>query len=180
MNLKLCSIAAALALAFATPVIAQQKQDTGAKADRPVQTERKGGEQRKVKDAEEERIEAEYKSAKAKCDGMKDNAKDVCEKEAKAKEKLAKAELDAKNNPSQRNQRKVAETKAEGEYEVAKEKCDDMKGDQKNACEKQAKAKHDQAKADIKKQYAARSDDKSKRERTATSGTASSSGASSK
>jgi hypothetical protein len=89
---------------------------------------------------------------------MKDNAKDVCMAEAKAKEKVAKAELDAKNNPSQRNQRKVAETKAEGEYDVAKEKCDDMKGDEKNACQKQAKAKHDQAKADIKKQYAQRSD----------------------
>ena len=43
-----------------------------------------------------------------------------------------------------------------------------MKGDEKNACQKQAKAKHDQAKADIKKQYAARGDDKSSR--TATSG----------
>jgi hypothetical protein len=42
-----------------------------------------------------------------------------------------------------------------------------MKGDEKNACEKQAKAKHDQAKADIKKQYAARED---KGSRTATSG----------
>jgi hypothetical protein len=44
-----------------------------------------------------------------------------------------------------------------------------MKGDEKNTCEKQAKAKHDQAKAEIKKQYAARSD-KSSRDRTATSG----------
>ncbi len=111
-----------------------------------------------MKDAEEERIEADYKAAKAKCDAMKDNAKDVCEKEAKAKEKVAKAELDAKTDPSQRNQRKVAETQGRSEHEVAKAKCDDMKGDEKNACEKQAKAKHDQAKADIKKQYAARGD----------------------
>jgi hypothetical protein len=98
---------------------------------------------------------------------MKGAQEDVCEKEAKAKEKVAKAELDAKYNPSQRNQRKVAETKAEAEHDVAKAKCGLMKGDEKNACEKQAKAKHDQAKADIKKQYAARED---KGSRTATSG----------
>jgi hypothetical protein len=47
--------------------------------------------------------------------------------------------------------------KAEGEYEVAKERCDDQKGEQNDACEKQAKAKHDQAKAAISKQYAQRS-----------------------
>ena len=86
---------------------------------------------RKVKNAEEDRIEADAKAAKAKCETMKDNAKDVCEKEAKAKEKVAKAELNAKNNPTPSNQRKVAEAKAEGEYDVAKEKCDDMKGNEK-------------------------------------------------
>jgi hypothetical protein len=85
---------------------------------------------------------------------MKGNQKDVCEKQAKANEKVAKAELDAKKDPSPRNQRKVAEAKADGEYDVAKEKCDDLKGNEKSACEKQAKAKHEQAQADIKKQYA--------------------------
>jgi hypothetical protein len=131
-----------------------------------------------VKNAEEDRIEADYKAAKAKCDGMKDNAKDVCEKEAKAHEKLAKAELDAKNNPSMRNQRKVAEAKADGQYDVAKEKCDDMKGDEKNACEKDAKAKHEQAKADIKKQFASK--DADKRPRSASTGTTSNTGTPSK
>jgi hypothetical protein len=43
-----------------------------------------------------------------------------------------------------------------------------MKGAQEDVCEKQAKAKHDQAKAGIKKQYAAR-EDKS-RDPSATSG----------
>lgn len=168
MTLKLCSIAAALALAIGTTAQAQQTRDTAPKADRPA-AEKKTSE-RKVKDQEEERIEADAKAAKAKCDALKDNAKDVCMAEAKAKEKIAKAELDAKHNPSQRNQRKVAEMKAEGEYEVAKEKCDDMKGDQKNACQKQAKAKHDQAKADIKKQYAARKDEGGTKDRSAGAG----------
>jgi hypothetical protein len=148
MTLKFCSIAAALALAFATGAQAQStmSKDT----TKPNQSSA----DRKVKNAEEDRVEADYKAAKAKCDPMKGNQKDVCEKEAKAHEKVAKAELDAKKDPSPRNQRKVAEAKADGEYDVAKEKCDDMKGNEKNACQKQAKAKHEQAQADIKKQYA--------------------------
>ena len=162
MTLKLCSIAAAVALALASTAQAQQTRDPATKAERPA-IERKAdrpASERKVKDAEEERIEADAKAAKAKCDALKDNAKDVCQAEAKANEKIAKAELDAKTNPSVRNQRKVAEMKAEGAYEVAKEKCDDMKGQDKDACQAQAKAKHEQAKASIKKEFAARKDDK--------------------
>ena len=85
---------------------------------------------------------------------MNGNAKDVCEKEAKGKEKVAKAELDAKANPTERNQRKVQEAKAEAEYDVAKEKCDDMKGKEKSACQKEAKAQHDRAKAEMKRSEA--------------------------
>src|SRR5688500_8420855 len=114
MTLKLCSIAAALALAFTTAAQAQQTRDPATPADRPS-AERKAeasGSARKARDAEEDRIEADYKSAKAKCDTMKDNAKDVCEEQAKAQQKVAKAELAAKKDPSPRNQRKVAEAKA--------------------------------------------------------------------
>src|SRR6185369_13657472 len=110
---------------------------------------------RKVKNAEEDRIEADYKADKARCDALKGNAKDVCQKEAKGKEKVAKAELDAKSNPSEHNQRKVKEARADAEYDVAKEKCDDMKGKEKSACEKEAKAQHERAKADIKGDKAA-------------------------
>jgi len=132
MKIQLMSIA--VALAFASGVA--QAQNTTA---------------RQVKNADEDRIEAEYKAAKAKCDTMKDNAKDICQKEAKGKEKIAKAELDAKTNPTPANQRKVQEAKADAAYDVAKERCDDMKGNEKDACQKQAKASHERAKADIKR-----------------------------
>jgi hypothetical protein len=156
MTLKLCSIAAALALAVGmTAAPFAQAQSTMSKdANKAAAPTGDRSADRKVKNAEEDRIEADYKAAKAKCEPMKGNQKDVCEKDAKAKEKVAKAELDAKKDPSPRNQRKVAEAKADGEYDVAKEKCDDLKGNEKSACEKQAKAKHEQAQADIKKQYA--------------------------
>ena len=70
--------------------------------------------------ASEDRIEADYKAAKAQCDALKDNAKDVCEKEAKGKEKVAKAELEHTYKPSPAAARKVAEEKVKAEYEVAK------------------------------------------------------------
>ncbi len=140
MNLKTHAVAAAVMLAFAG--FAQ------------AQTQAPAGVDRKAKNAEEERIEAAYKADKAKCDGLNGNAKDVCEKEAKGKEKVAKAELDAKANPSDRNTRKVQEAKAEAEYEVAKEKCDDLKGNDKDACQKDAKANHERAKAAMAKRNA--------------------------
>ncbi|MBT2334883.1 hypothetical protein J7E49_13325 [Variovorax paradoxus] len=100
--------------------------------------------------AARDKISADYKADKAACDAMKDNAKDVCMEEAKGKEKIAKAELDQKQKPSDSNARKVAEAKVEVAYSIAKEKCDDQKGDAKNACVKEAKAQEAKGKADIK------------------------------
>jgi hypothetical protein len=97
-----------------------------------------------------EKIEADYKVDKAKCDTLKDNAKDVCQKEAEGKEKVAKAELDQQYKPSDAHARKVREQKVEAAYEVAKEKCDDLKGDAKDACQKQAKAEEAKGKADLR------------------------------
>ena len=169
MTLKLCSIAAAMALAFGLTAAQAQMRDPAPRADSTTGKVKEAVREHKVKDAEEDRIEAEYKSAKAKCDQMKDrNEKEVCEADAKGKEKVAKAELDQKNKPSARNERKVAEAKAEHKYHVAKEKCDMMKGKEGSACEKQAKAEYDKAKADIKKQFAERKDERPAR--TATSG----------
>ncbi|MDM0113214.1 hypothetical protein QTI66_13735 [Variovorax sp. J22R133] len=101
-------------------------------------------------DVAKTKIEADYKVDKAGCDAMKDNAKDVCKKEAEAKEKVAKAELEQQYKPTAAHARKAAETKVEQTYEVAKEKCDDQKGDAKSACVKQAKADEAKGKADVK------------------------------
>ncbi len=106
-----------------------------------------------------DKIEAQYKSDKATCDPMKGNAKDVCKADAKGKEKVAKAELEAQYKPSPKNEEKVKTAKADADYDVAKEKCEDQKGSAKSACKKDAKAAHDsaksQAKADAKAEKAA-------------------------
>jgi len=142
MKIQLLGIAAALA--FAGSAFAQT-------------TAPSSGADRKMKNAEEDKIEAQYKADKAKCDAMSGNAKDVCQKEAKGKEKVAKAELDQKNSPSARNQRKVEEAKADAKYDVAKERCDDLKGKEKDACQKDAKAAHEKDKAEIERQQASSS-----------------------
>ena len=147
MNMKLCGLAAALALAFGTSVA--QAQTTTSPAT-PGATSSNRSAQHDMHKAEKEKIAADYKADKAKCDGMKGNAKDVCMKEAKGKEKVAKAELDAKDDTSGKGQYKVDKAKAEAAYDVAKEKCDDQKGKEKSACEKEAKAQRDQALASAK------------------------------
>src|SRR4030081_3082648 len=127
MKLKLCGIAAAVALVFAAAVQAQGTSSTAPAArDQSTMTGKVGGKvgDMKAKHADEEKIEADYKAEKAKCAQMKGNDKEVCETEAKGKEQIAKAELDAKYDPSPRAQEKVAKTKADAEYKVAKEKCD--------------------------------------------------------
>ena len=105
-------------------------------------------------------IEQTAKADKKACETMKANAKDVCQAEAKAKEKIAKAELDAQNKPGSKADEKVALMKAEGAYEVAKEKCEDQKGKEMAACKKDAKTAHDKAKADAKMAHAGKGDAK--------------------
>jgi hypothetical protein len=100
--------------------------------------------------SEKSRIEAEYKADRKACDAMAGNAKDVCVEQAKGKQKVARAELDYKQDASERQRNKVEEAKADAQYAVAKEKCDELSGDQKDVCVKDAKAAKARADADTK------------------------------
>lgn len=115
--------------------------------------------------AERDRIEAAYESAKAHCDTLKGNAEDVCEKRAKGEEKIARAELDNRREPNADNAHKVRVARADATYEVAKEKCDDLSGNAKDVCEKDAKAAHVTAieNAKVSKAGAAPADKRSER-----------------
>ena len=166
MKLQLSTLALAVAFAFATAAQAQTtqtpKRDT---ADKPRTEQSSPG---KAKDAEEERIEQQAKADKAKCDALKANAKDICMAEAKGKEKVAKAELDAKHAKDKiKAEQKVKEVKAEAAYEVAKQRCDDQKGEAKDACMKQARVDRDKAKGSAEKTA-----DAKRENRAATGGTA--------
>jgi hypothetical protein len=100
--------------------------------------------------AAKDQIKATYKSDDAACDKMSGNAKDVCHKEAKAKEKVAMAELDYKKSGKEADRIKAAKVKAEQDYAIAKEKCEDKSVADKGACKKEAKAAEEKAMADVK------------------------------
>ena len=145
MKLQMTVIAAALALGFAGA--AQAQSTTPRDTDKPRTEKKADRADRKVKNADEERIESEYKAAKEKCDAMDGNAKDICQAEAKAKEKVAKAENDAKHSKDPKAQAKVQRVKADAEYDVAKERCDEKKGNEKDVCMKEARVQRDKARA---------------------------------
>lgn len=102
--------------------------------------------------AEKEKIAAEYKAGKAQCASLSGNASDICMAEAMGKEKVGRAELEARYKPSAKNHYEARVAKAEADYAVAKEKCDDMAGNKKDVCVKEAKAAETSAKADAKAQ----------------------------
>ena len=95
-----------------------------------------------------DKISASYKANKALCTPLSSNAKDICVQEAKANEKIARAELDESYAPSVKAHYKMLNAKAEAQYAVAKEKCDDLSGNAKDVCVKEAKAAQVAAKAD--------------------------------
>src|SRR4051812_31720900 len=87
--------------------------------------------------AGKDEVSAKYKADKAACKSMTGNAKDVCIEEAKGREKVAKAELENTYQPSARHAHDVQTTKAKADYAVAKEKCDDRSGNDKDVCKKE-------------------------------------------
>ncbi len=98
-----------------------------------------------VKDAD-----AQLKAAKAACASLAGNAKDVCLADAKGKHSIAKADADAayKNTAKARESARVAH--AQANYDVARERCDDLSGNPKDVCIKEAKAALVKGKADAK------------------------------
>ena len=132
-KLNITAIAAAIALAFSAGAMA-----TGMSKD----------DYKSAKDS----IAAEFKPVRSGCDSFSANAKDVCMAEANGKEKVARAVLEAKYKPSKDASYKVRVAKAEADYAVAKEQCDDKAGNVKDVCIKEAKAAETAAKADAKAQ----------------------------
>lgn len=92
-----------------------------------------------------DKAKADYKVAKDKCDAMSGSAEDICEDQAKLAR--AKAEYDAtvKFDNTGNNVYKARNDVIDAEYELADEKCDELKGDAEDRCEMQAKSTRDAA-----------------------------------
>ena len=97
-------------------------------------------------------IEVDYKAAKSACEPLAGNTKDVCVAQAKGQEKVARAELQATYKPSADSRYEARLARAQADFTVAKEKCDDKGGNAKDVCVKEAEAAQTAAKADAKAQ----------------------------
>ncbi len=89
---------------------------------------------------EKDRIKAEYKLDVEKCSSLSGNPRDVCKAEAQANEDRAEAKVKADADPSAKNSQRMQEEYADADYKVAIEKCDALKGNDKDVCVKEAKA----------------------------------------
>jgi hypothetical protein len=97
-----------------------------------------------------DRIAAEYKAATAVCDKLAGNARDVCREQAKGQEKVASAELEYNRSNQPKDAARLAAAKADAAYRVARERCDDRSGSDKEVCIAEAKTAHTKALADAR------------------------------
>ena len=92
-----------------------------------------------------------YKADQAACKtGPGGNARDICHATATSKEKVALAEIRFGQSGKPADAVKVHVARADGDFAVAKEKCDDLAGQPKSLCRTEAKAAHAKALADAK------------------------------
>jgi hypothetical protein len=85
-------------------------------------------------------IDTDYAVAMKSCDSLAENANDICEAEAKGIGKTSKARLEYDYKPTGKNLYKARLAKADAEYSIAIEKCDDTDGNVKDVCAKEAEA----------------------------------------
>lgn len=85
-------------------------------------------------------IKSQYKVDKSACDLFSGNAKDICVAQAKGKQEIAKSELEANYKTSAKARYEANVAKADADYSVAAEKCDDKAGNDQDVCVKEAKA----------------------------------------
>jgi hypothetical protein len=98
----------------------------------------------------EKQIEADHRVARAACGSLAGNGREVCIAEAKGKASVARAELEDQHRPGAPRHNAVRVAKAEAEYAVARQRCDDKGSNEKDVCVQEAKAGRVRALADAK------------------------------
>jgi len=92
--------------------------------------------------AAKNKAESDYKVAKDNCKSLKGNAEDICKDEAKVAEARAILEATKQHQNTPKDVEKAQRKLADAEYDLAKERCDDMSGSAKSACKSDAKSAH--------------------------------------
>ena len=95
-------------------------------------------------------IKTIYKAERDGCSSLAGNAKDICVETAKGREKVAMAQLEFNYSGKQADEAKFYQASYEATYDIAKEKCDDLAGNEKDVCVRTAKTNRDKAKSELK------------------------------
>jgi len=98
--------------------------------------------------AETDRIAAQYASAMAHCQTLQGNDRDICTEDAKGSQRVARAERDAKLLGDADHNYQVRVARADADYRVAKERCNEMRGDAIGICKADAAAAYRKAQQD--------------------------------
>ena len=95
-------------------------------------------------------IKATYKAERENCGALAGNSKDICVEQARGREAVALAQLEYNYTGKSADEQKLYAVRADTRYELAKERCDGLGGDNKDVCLRQARTEHEKAQADIK------------------------------
>ena len=101
-------------------------------------------------EAEQAKIERESRATLKICQGLKGQRQDICETEAKGRAQALKAELEAKYRPSVQAWFEARMVTAEANYDVARARCELLKGKAESRCVRQAKAAREAAERQAK------------------------------
>ena len=93
-------------------------------------------------------IAAEYEADRQKCGAHLGDAADLCVARARGAQRVAEAELEAAYKPTPRSNYDAAIARAQAANTLAKEECDDRKGEARKSCEKEAAIALKRAKAE--------------------------------
>ena len=104
-----------------------------------------------------EAIAAQSKAGQAACRSFAGNIRDICLAKAKGSEAVAQAELKAAYEPGGKSRYDVSITRAQADYRIAREKCDDKSGNAKDVCIEEAWTAQVSADADARSQLRASS-----------------------
>lgn len=99
---------------------------------------------------EKAHIATVFQAEKTACGDFSGNQKDICREKASGKDMVARAELEYQFTGRPADRTKLASVKADADFALAKERCDDKAGNPKDVCRQEAKAAHTKALADSK------------------------------
>lgn len=108
--------------------------------------------------AQRERIQADYEALEARCKPLRGNERDLCQVRAQGTRMIARAQLDAVAKPGPRSSEKVQLARADAAYAYERERCDELRGNDRDVCRKDAKAALATARASAKAATAAARD----------------------